>query len=215
MKLLFAIPALIVAISGCFVRESQNDLVFHADTMFSPMERKCIEDSVDQWSEQTSGHVNIQLKWDWNSVNDSRLSKEYVLAQDHIVRWNSSMEEVKERDRKLPTGVQLLGECHSNVVDHLRDPVEIRIVGDRVQNENLCKLVTMHEVGHSLGLAHIDGWKADIMYPSADDRTSACLKDDDLAEWCLIADCDPKILKPCPGTVQDLLNFGPGKVGGQ
>jgi len=59
----------------------------HVDRMFTPDERSCIGDSVKQWSDQTSGLVEIQLEYDYNSSKPLEMA--FAQTHNHIVRWTS------------------------------------------------------------------------------------------------------------------------------
>ena len=58
------------------------------------------------------------------------------------------------------------------------------------------KLVCLHEMGHALGLPHVESVQS-IMYPSVSPSRTTCLKQADLRAFCDVNDCGTHKMLPC------------------
>lgn len=210
---------LAIAASGCATFRAQETptITFHADRRFSPDERSCIQDAADQWADQTDGQARFELKYDVLSNGEGNITGA-DLVHDSILRWNSGLAQVKQADYDLSTALgepsaMILGNCSHNLYDNVagfRLPITIHVVSDRIHSQNLCKGVVMHEMGHSLGMNHVEEWPGDIMYHASTHEKDACLKKADLAEYCRVQgdlDCMTHT-RPCTATPEEVGFFG-------
>lgn len=191
---------IVLMLFGCAMPPKEPRILFHADKSFSEYERKCLQAGSDQWTEQTSGLADAVYVYDYDSSDATQVARFALFHR--VVRWTSDMPIVKFNDALINDGdedgaSQILGQTRSSTNDAFHRPIEMRLVVDRLSDENMCKQVVVHELGHAFGVPHINYWPA-IMYPSADIRRGTCLKKADLLAFCYLNDCGSVKMNPCP-----------------
>ncbi len=203
---LAAILLSLIGLSGCAMPSVKDPtLVMHVDTSYTAPERKCLEQSAQQWRDQTSELANVQFEYDYN-VKDV-LSVLYHKKDNRVVRWISETPYVKlvEQMQSTPDGPYvLLGQVNGKgILDPYHLPIEMGIVMDRLQDGlaegdgHMCKLTVIHELGHVFGVPHMP-YTTDIMYPSVIAERSACLKSVDLVAFAQLNGLPGELMKPCP-----------------
>lgn len=170
---------------------------FHADVDFSPTERSCLEASAQQWREQTQGIADVGFVYDYKPKDP----KSIVLNLTHnkLIKWSSTTPKVEEVEAiQEDPSYELLGlTMRSGGLDsYPRLPTTIGLVMDRLQDDHMCRLTVIHELGHAFGIHHMVG-NSNIMYPSVDIGRTACLKHDDLLAFCFANDCGNVEMKQC------------------
>ncbi len=180
---------------GCFVPAYSPKVTMSVDAQFSLEERKCIEDSAAQWKEQTNGLSDVRFVYDYNSkVFESVVAHKLT---HRVTRWTTETPMVKALTDE---GYILLGqvsEVDSIISGGLVKPAEMRLVADRLEDPNVCRLTAIHELGHLMGINHIKWNEHAIMFPSVRRDRKACLKNDDLIMFCAANDCGNVPMKPC------------------
>lgn len=187
--------------AGCFLGPAREPtLRMHVDTSFSKDEVKCIEDAADLWRTQTHGLADPELVYDYDTKNPLEVARRRL--SNRLVRWTSEnpvlVEYEKELSEEAGYEVTILGQVNGKgIKDPLHNPIEMRLVADRIPDHHKCVLTAVHEFGHVFGLPHATR-RTDIMYPSVDVRRTACLKNDDLLMFCFLNDCGNVKVDPCP-----------------
>lgn len=205
MKLSLLILALLLSIiiPGCAVGhilypEKAPMVLLHGDEQYTIAQRKCIEDSTDVWRNQTGGVADIQVVWDYNSAVPASVAAH---KKDNKIVWaDSKTPIIVEMESDYEPGQHLLGLVKPSGGIHARgttDPVELRLIMDRMDDPHTCRLTAIHELGHVLGVPHIARNKENIMYPSVKHERTACLKPDDLLGFCFVNDCGSVKMAPC------------------
>ncbi len=215
IKTSFLSLLLAIGISGCALPSVKDPtLVMHVDTSYTPPERQCLEQSAQQWRDQTSGLANVQYEYDYNP-------KDIVSVLTHkldnrVVRWTSETPYVKlleEMESEPDAPYTLLGQVNGKgIKDPFRLPVEMGLVMDRLQDNHMCRLTAIHELGHVFGVPHMPAM-TDIMYPSVISKRTACLKDHDLIAFAQINGLPGELMKPCkdddfPMLIIEVLGMG-------
>ncbi len=203
---ILSLAILLASLTGCALPSVKDPtLVMHVDTSYTAPERQCLEQSAQQWRDQTSELANVQFEYDYN-VKDV-LSVLIHKKDNRVVRWTSETPYVKlvEQLQSQPDAPYiLLGQVNGKgILDPYHLPIEMGLVMDRIQDGlaegdgHLCKLTAIHELGHVFGVPHMP-FKTDIMYPSVYPPRSACLKNEDLVAFAQLNGLPGDLMKPCP-----------------
>ncbi len=194
-----ALIASVLSLTGCFMPSVKDPtLTMHVDTAYTAPERQCLEQSAQQWRDQTSGLANVQYEYDYNP-------KDVVSVLTHkldhrVVRWTSETPYVKlleEMESEPDAPYILLGQVNGKgIKDPFHLPIEMGLVMDRLQDNHMCQLTAIHELGHVFGVPHLPK-HGDIMFPSVQANRTACLKADDLTIFAQINGFPGELMKPC------------------
>lgn len=163
---------------------------FHGDIGFTPAERMDIESSMTAWRTATDGAACLSVTWDLNPDSIDNLHTH----QDHnvILRLPSETSIVETLD-ELADGV-VLGFVFPPGGIKTHKPVRLFLVYDRLANR--VGEVSMHELGHAMGMQHTrDPWS--VMYFASTEESPKCLTRPDMAEFCRVNDCTGHSVKVC------------------
>lgn len=194
---------ILLGLSSCAMPSVKDPtLVMHVDTSYTPTERQCLEASAQQWRDQTSELANVQFQYDYNTKD---IVSALVNKTHHrVVRWTSETPYVKlteELQSEPDAPYILLGQVNGKgILNPYGQPIEMGLVMDRLQDDHLCRLAAIHELGHVFGVPHMP-YKTDIMYPSVIPSRTACLKNEDLVAFAQLNGFPGEYMKPCPDDV--------------
>ncbi len=185
----------LLGLSGCIMPANDPHVVMSADTRFTAEERKCLEDSAAQWKSQTAGLADVRFEYDYDTRSFQSVV-EHKLSH-RVVRWTRDTPYVSALTDE---GYILLGQVSavdSIITGGLVKPAEMRLVADRLEDPNMCRLTAIHELGHLFGINHIKWNEHAIMFPSVRRDRKACLKNDDLIMFCAANDCGNLQMNAC------------------
>jgi hypothetical protein len=169
-------------------------MVLHADTGFMPAERRWISIAANNLREQTAGLVQVDVIYDldWNSMQSIVSHRN----GDMLIRAPEDAPYVKYEDTDK---THLLGVVA--VVDLINysmvTPKQVYLVADRLPTQDMFVHVTMHEIGHALGMIHVDDEGAVMYYMTESIHPSTCFTVTDAAEFCRINWCEVSQLNYC------------------
>ena len=167
----------------------------HGDTDFGQRERELIELAMKEWRLQTGNLAVASVVWDLDFQSAAGL-QEHVDRQHHLLfRSMSWMKDVQEQDG--PRAMVLAFVYPSGGIHNpWGDPVRMKLVADRLDDESRFFQVTVHELGHVFGVPHVNSVQS-VMYPSYFVGKTSCLKRGDLAAFCDVNDCGSVTMYPC------------------
>lgn len=148
------------------VVHKEVDLVFHADTDFTPAQRDAITKASEEWRKLSNGRVRIVVLYDLDFNSMSSLREHKDKKHNVMIAIPSAAPLVQEVDEQaaerahVPTAqVQV----QAFTIPPGRAPiVAMWIVTDRVRPESFRQIV-QHEMGHAVGLDDLPTVDTDIM----------------------------------------------------
>jgi len=161
--------------------------VLHVDTLFNSVDRAIVLDSFMEWERDTKGVVKFAL--DGESWNSGKLERgtEKCTHEVYVASVKSTDKEVREvedaKSSKRGGRFTVLGYTQSTC--NVR---YIALVIDRLKNPVLLRNVTVHEVGHLIGLDHIPVPNESVMFPSMD-KAANCPTKLDMKQFCSMYSC--------------------------
>lgn len=165
-------------------------LNFHGDIEFTPAERLDIESSMKAWKTATDGAACLSVSWDLNFD-----SMENVASHEDdnvILKVHSMVSIIQTLDEQADGAVLGFVFPPGGVKTH--KPVRLFLVYDRLMNR--MGEVSMHELGHSMGMQHTrDPWS--VMFFASTPESPKCLTRPDMAEFCRVNDCTGHSVKVC------------------
>ncbi len=185
---------LAVSSTGCLM-PAANPVTMSVDVQFSQAERECLQDSAKQWKAQTNGLADVRFEYDYNS-RDIQSVLTHKLAHK-VVRWTTLTPRVQDMTNEGFIVLGMVSKVDSILTGGPVRPAELRLVADRLEDPNVCRLTAIHELGHLFGINHIKWNEHAIMYPSVRGDRKACLKTDDLIGFCSENDCGNVQMFPC------------------
>lgn len=157
----------------------------YVDSRFSEEEDLAIINVAKRWTAATNHIAEIDVAFMPTEIKDENTSLSIMVLNE-----SPSFPPVVMLDRGNHNST-----CGIYNGSEMEYPI-IAIVDERINDINLFEQVVMHEVGHSLGLAHLTGDDNffTLMYPITD-LMAPGLTLKDLAAFCKIYHCDPSKLK--------------------
>jgi hypothetical protein len=161
------------------------------DPNFTDTEKFLILQSLNEWQVATNNVASFYVVYDENLNFKIPIDYNYLT----IVRMRPAKSNdpfIKKVDEA--TQEELIG--YYDGFGFIHEPItNLLIVRERITSEEEYKGVVMHEIGHSLGLMHINDPNT-LMYPT-NDSSSFCPTKIDLMQFCDIFKCKIENLKPC------------------
>ncbi len=160
------------------------------DDKFSQTERLLVEDGVQEWERATNEELIYIPQIDpvthiVHCTKDIYVAR--VFSQDKIVL--DTQRAIKEYDG---SEVELAGYATPTCAKKY-----FFIVADEIDTDESFIDVTMHEMGHILGMQHTKQENMTVMYPSLD-KSAQCLTHLDMVQFTEIWHADIALMRPCP-----------------
>jgi len=208
---LFAILLLAILVVSCAEMPGRTktihadrvtSFILHIDSKFDAKQREVVIDAFEVWERDTHGIVRFAVSPKiWNSDKDKMYFVTndeggctvdvYVASTDgdHPAVRNVESQPGNKRGNTLGFTSR---SCDEKVVALLTD----RITSISTSDPLALKMVTVHEAGHLIGLAHIPVPNESIMFPSRD-FSARCPTRLDMAQFCMLYGCDARDMKYC------------------
>jgi predicted Zn-dependent protease len=153
---------------------------------FDDEEVKLIEASALEWENKTHHIITYHIYYNFDVSKYKQINTN--MHSIIFVKLSKYSQQVNDMDRYQGHGrTQILG-----LYDSTKEIPVIFIVYDRMLGQAYYQGTIMHELGHSLGLDHIQ-MEDTLMYPTMD-HSSRHISSRDLQEFCKIYNCDYKKL---------------------
>lgn len=160
---------------------SAHKTIYVADN-FSEEEYGFVKDAAKEWADETKGIITFDIYFGFTFKNYE--SMKYDRNVMVLVKANSDEPIVDALDKRIK--VTILGYFLTKTGTQT-----VLIVPDRLENEDLFRATVIHELGHSIGLKHIDERDA-IMYESLGSEVH--LTKQDIKHLCKTYYCDESSL---------------------
>lgn len=155
-----------------------------------------INKAVDNWNVSTNGNFAFEIiPPDWDIIKGF-VGKKLpngrcydVIGINMITPFHQRVAALDKRNNKRILGYAVRNECSSS---------PIKIITFRINNNQQMVWVTMHELGHAIGLKHVYSKKS-LMYKFRNDenKETSCIKKQDMQQLCLKLGCDIKTTMYC------------------
>lgn len=176
------------------------------DDKFSPIERSLVEEGLSEWERATNGAIRfiVMDREEWNSdqpvLNIPQPDPEThftICSKDiYIIRAFSKDALVKSIEDEIK---ESSGKAEFNLAGFANPSCKMKfflIVADTIGSADHFVAVTIHEMGHLLGMQHLQIADETAMFPSLDHGTS-CLTALDMGQFSKIWKVNSKLLRPC------------------
>lgn len=165
---------------SCYISphyQSLNQYNICIDKSFSDFENLIIKDQFKLWQYKINHRVTFNFKEDCDVD-----IKAFIANQSDIMvlNFNKPNDYILELDKEQDPGMLTVGVYHSKTIKF------IGLMTYRINNYDKFKKVTLHEIGHLLGLTHNN--KNTVMFKHVTDQTED-LTDHDIKEFCKIYGC--------------------------
>lgn len=152
----------------------------YIDPAFKEEEREAISAAMDSWIEAANGLV--ELKYGTEYFCGDKLIIQPVLSTSQIVK--------DYQNEKKNFG--LLG-----LTWHDGCTWRIILVIDRLSRQNDLRILATHEIGHALGVDHVEDDRSVMHYTYRYGYTAGCLTKEDMTGFCLVNGCDISEMRYC------------------
>lgn len=175
------------------------------DDKFDRDERKVISNALRDWEYATDDMLEFDVINDvWRSGDrpfytprpDPETGVVYCTRDIYVSRVLSTDRRVKDIEATIQGevhgGFDLAGYANPGCVSKW-----IMLVADRVSSEVEYRTLVIHEVGHILGMQHIDSReKKTVMFPTLE-GSATCITDTDMRQFCRGWSCEGYHPRPC------------------
>lgn len=197
MKFLSFVLLAVLTISGCVSRtDIESPLVphrpvmevaeihFHGDRNFTGDERNEILDAAETWNYTTNGAAHIDVVFDLDPDSVQNLLDH---QDDDIILKTSSENENFQEDGAWD-GTLGMTPPWGGIHNPQEGSVHMYLLTDVMWKYGF-RTITIHEMGHALGLSHIPSPHAVMFNFATKDHTNACLTVADISEFCRVNTC--------------------------
>ena len=142
--------------------------------------------------------VIMRSAWQWSEATNHIIEFDVILLPAHEKIHTDNSLVIIKASVDYPDVIILDGVKHTKTLGYYDNKSfwpYIALVEDRLDDDTFGPVV-LHELGHSLGLEHVDGpegWNT-LMYPYVD-LGSDHITEKDLEQFCELYHCDPKKLQ--------------------
>lgn len=176
----------------------------YIDSKFSSIERQLIVEGLREWERATDHMIvfNIHnVRWtsgvDYYTVPQPDSDGVIECTRDiHIVRvlsYDKVVVDISEQIKKEEHLKEFNLAGYANSTCQVKN---VLLVADRVQNEEEYVSLTIHEIGHMLGLKHIRIGKTSAMVQGLQ-HSAPCVTKLDIQQFCNGWGCDESKMSPC------------------
>jgi predicted Zn-dependent protease len=162
----------------------------HAESSFTAAERTALFQATQEWRDFTRGKIDISIVFDIEPGRENNwLGTDKVL----VLKTDAENPNIVEADAKIHETEKDSYTLGLHMASGSYGYPTILLVMERIHDMQILRLTFEHELGHNLGLFHVDG--LGIMY--ANTGITTCFTRNDAEEFCSHYHCRADDLKYC------------------